>query len=101
MLLRQTPRGGVKTRHTLSLTDSDSDSDSVLPDFDVVGQQPAVDGLGGVSHEGSSFEAGLLQEPGQSSTVVQVEAEGGGLKVRQDQNGGTGLSEFSGPGFWI
>lgn len=45
------------------------------PDFDVVRQQPAVDGLGGVRHEGPSFEASLLQEPGKSSTVVQVEAE--------------------------
>lgn len=44
------------------------------PDFDVVRQQPAVDGFGGVSHEGAALKAGLLQEPGQSATVVQVEA---------------------------
>lgn len=43
------------------------------PDFDVVRQQPAVDGLRGVSHERPAFEAGLLEEPGQSSTVIQME----------------------------
>ena len=76
----------------------------VLPDFDVVRKEPAVDGFGGVSHEHSAFECGLqhggqaggatlltphyspltphttlltphlLQEPWQSSTVVQMEA---------------------------
>ena len=45
------------------------------PDFDVVGQQPAVDGLGGVGHEGPPLEAGLLEEPGQSPTVVQMETD--------------------------
>lgn len=54
---------------------------TILPDFDVVRQQPAVDGLGCVCHEGASFEAGLLQEPGQSATVVQVEAAGGGDEI--------------------
>lgn len=43
------------------------------PDFDVVRQQPAVDGLGGVSHECPAFKAGFLEEPWQSSTVIQVE----------------------------
>ena len=45
------------------------------PDFDIIGQQPAVDGLGGVGHESPAFKAGLLEEPGQSSTVIQVETE--------------------------
>ena len=31
------------------------------PDFDIVGEEPAVDGLGCVSHEHSSFECGLHQ----------------------------------------
>lgn len=42
----------------------------LLPDFDIVWQQPAVDGLSGVGHEGPAFKAGLLEEPGQSSTVI-------------------------------
>lgn len=46
------------------------------PDFDVVREQPAVDGFGGVSHEGAALKAGLLQEPGQSAAMVQVEAGG-------------------------
>lgn len=45
----------------------------LLPDFDVVWQEPAVDGLCGVSHEGPAFKAGLLEEPGQSSTMIQME----------------------------
>lgn len=36
----------------------------LLPDFDVVWQQPPVDGLSGVGHEGPAFKAGLLEEPG-------------------------------------
>ena len=60
------------------------------PDFDVVGQQPAVDGLGGVGHEGPAFEAGLLEEPGQSSTVVQVEANRGRQRSRLMMAPGTG-----------
>lgn len=45
------------------------------PDFDIIGQQPAVDGFGGVGHEGPAFKAGLLEEPRQSSAVIQVETE--------------------------
>lgn len=47
----------------------------LLPDFDVVRQQPAVDGFCGVGHERPAFEAGLLEEPGQGSTVIQMEAK--------------------------
>lgn len=46
---------------------------NVLPDFYIIWQQPAVDGLSGVGHEGSAFKAGLLEEPGQSTTVIQME----------------------------
>ena len=36
------------------------------PDFDIVREEPAVDGLGCVSHEHSSFECGLHQHNIQS-----------------------------------
>ena len=62
------------------------------PDFDVVGQQPAVDGFGCVGHEGASFEAGLLQEPGQSAAVVQVETVKIYITIRAgDRHGGKDL----------
>lgn len=80
----------MKTNHQFPVFNSllscyftTSQVDIVSPDFDVVRQQPAVNGLGGVSHERSSFEAGLLQEPGQSSAVIQVEAEGGARRTCQ------------------
>lgn len=72
------------------------------PDFDVVRQQPPVNGFGGVSHEGASFKAGLLQEPGKSPTMIQVEAgrkktsyeikeetRGGGQRPRPGWTGGS------------
>lgn len=63
------------------------------PDFDIVGQQPAVDGFGGVSHEGAALEAGLLQEPGQSTAVVQVEADGASASAHTQAH--TGLSTIN------
>ena len=44
-----------------------------VADLDEVGEEPAVDGLGGVGHEALAAERGLLQEPGQGAGVVQVE----------------------------
>ena len=45
-----------------------------IPDFDVVGQEPLVDGLGGVRHVALALELGLLEEPRQCATMVQVKA---------------------------
>jgi len=48
----------------------------VIPDFDVIWEKPAIDGLGGVGHEAAALEPRLLQEVGQTATMVQVETEG-------------------------
>lgn len=45
----------------------------VAPDFDVVWQQPTINGFGSMCHEGPPFKTRLLKKPRQSSTVVQVE----------------------------
>ena len=41
--------------------------------LDVVTEHPEEDGLGGVGHEALAPEGGLLKEPWQGSSVVQVE----------------------------
>ena len=48
------------------------------PDLYIVREEPEEDCLGGVSHEAFPLEGCLLQEPGQSSGVVQ-------MKVRDEQ----------------
>jgi len=45
-----------------------------IADLDVIRQHPAVDGFGGMGHKAAALEAGLHQEPGQSATMIQVEA---------------------------
>jgi hypothetical protein len=40
--------------------------------LDVIGQQPLVDGLGGMGHVALALEVGLLEKPGQRAAVVQV-----------------------------
>lgn len=46
-----------------------------IPDFNVIRDQPPVDGFGGVRHEYTSFERRLREEPGQRTAVVQVETK--------------------------
>ncbi len=43
--------------------------------FDKVREKPLVYSFGGVSHEAFAFELGFLEEPGQGTTVVQMETE--------------------------
>mgnify|MGYP001292100410 CR=1 FL=1 len=41
--------------------------------FDAVGEEGSVDGLGGVRHEAAAAEGRLLEEPGEGAGVVEVE----------------------------
>lgn len=45
------------------------------PDFDIVWEKPSVNSLCGMRHKSPSFEACLLEEPGQSTTVIQMETD--------------------------